>query len=96
MDNLTASGSGNKVLDPTGSGSATLPMLHYLIIQKFQGSAVLSTLLQRRVAQLDESGNKSRSVKDHVHGKDKKNKVYERKIAEYRNRLLDLQELEID
>jgi hypothetical protein len=59
-----------------------------------QGSAVLATLLQRRVAQLDENGNIAVSVRDKVHEADRKKKLYENKIREYRDKLLDLPDLE--
>jgi hypothetical protein len=55
---------------------------------------VLATLLQRRVALLDENGVRAASVRDKVHEADRKKKSYENKIKEYRNRLLDLQDLE--
>lgn len=58
----------------------------------FQGSAVLATLLQRRVAQLDENGLLAASVRDKVNDADRKKKIYENKIREYRDRLLDLQD----
>jgi hypothetical protein len=55
---------------------------------------VLATLLQRRVARLDENGSKAASVRDKVNEADRKKKTYEKKIREYRERLLDLQDME--
>jgi len=55
---------------------------------------VLATLLQRRVAQLDENGNIAANIRDKVHEKDRKKKLYETKIREYRDALLDLPDLE--
>jgi hypothetical protein len=51
-------------------------------------------LLQRRVAQLDENGTIAVSVRDKVHEAERKKKTYENKIREYRERLLDLPDLE--
>jgi hypothetical protein len=56
----------------------------------FQGSAVLATLLQRRVAQLDEFGTISASVRDKVNKADRRQKPYENKLREYREHLADL------
>jgi len=60
----------------------------------FQGSAVLATLLQRRVAQLDEHGTISVSVRDRVHKVDRRKKPYEAKLREYRDALIDLPDVE--
>ena len=58
-----------------------------------QGSAVLATLLQRRVLQLDETGGLSATVPDRVNKADRRQKPYEAKIRDYRLRLLDLHQL---
>jgi hypothetical protein len=55
----------------------------------FQGSAVLATLLQRRVAILDENGTIAQLTRDHVNKDDRKRKLYETKIRDYREKLLD-------
>jgi len=51
-------------------------------------------LLQRRFAQLDENGNIAGSVRDKVHAAERKKKLYENKIQEYREKLTDLPDLE--
>jgi hypothetical protein len=51
---------------------------------------VLSVLIQRRYAQLDELGTISMSVKDKVHAADRRKKPYELKLKEYREALGDL------
>jgi hypothetical protein len=48
---------------------------------------VLSVLIQRRFAQLDELGTMSMSVKDKVHAADRRLKPYEQKLKEYREAL---------
>ena len=69
-------------------------MLHKTIFFfKVLVAALLSTLLAWRVAQFVENGSRVWSVKDKAQEKDGKNTVYERKIVEYRNRFLDLQNL---
>lgn len=60
----------------------------------FQGSAVLATLIQRRFAQLDENGNIAAIIKDKVNMADRKKKLYEQKIREYRDALLDLPDVD--
>ncbi len=56
----------------------------------FQGAAVLATLLQRRVAQLDENGTIAMTVRDKVNKADRRQKPYENKLREYRDRLDEL------
>ncbi len=53
----------------------------------FQGSAVICTLLQRRVLKLDEMGSNAKRVKDHVSEADQKGKRYEKVIADYVKKL---------
>jgi hypothetical protein len=55
---------------------------------------VLATLIQRRFAQLDENGFIAATVKDKVHEADRKKKLYENKVREYRDNLLDLPDVE--
>jgi|LakMenE01Jun11ns_1017448.scaffolds.fasta_scaffold9707006_2 hypothetical protein len=56
----------------------------------FQGAAVLATLLQRRVAQLDENGTIALTIRDQVNKADRRQKLYENKLREYRDRLDEL------
>jgi len=56
----------------------------------FQGAAVLATLLQRRVAQLDENGTIALMIRDQVNKADRRQKLYENKLREYRDRLDEL------
>ncbi len=56
-----------------------------LIFLLFQGSAVLGTLIQRYFAQLDENGTLASTVKDKVHEADRKKKLYEKKVREFRD-----------
>ena len=58
--------------------------LKYSILQ---GAAMLATLLQRRVAQLDENGTIAMTVRDKVNKADRRQKPYENKLREYRYRL---------
>jgi hypothetical protein len=55
-----------------------------------QGTAVLATLLKRRVAQLDENGTIAVTVRDKVNKVDRRQKPYENKLCEYRDRLDEL------
>jgi hypothetical protein len=55
-----------------------------------QGAAVLATLLQRRVAQLDENGTIAMTVRDKVNKADRRQKPYENKLHEYHDRLDEL------
>jgi hypothetical protein len=52
-----------------------------------KGSAVLCTLLQRRVLKLDEMGDKAKSVRDLASDADRKGKRYEKVIVDYIKRL---------
>jgi hypothetical protein len=56
----------------------------------FQGAAVLATLLQRRVAQLDENGTIALTIRDQVNKADRRQKLCENKLREYRDRLDEL------
>ena len=48
-------------------------------------------MLQRKIAKLDENGNQAGTVKDKVHAADRRKKMYENKIREYRDKLEDLE-----
>jgi hypothetical protein len=48
------------------------------------------------VAKLDENGKKALSVRDRVHESDRRKRDYERKLADYRERVLDLQVISVD
>jgi hypothetical protein len=61
--------------------------LKYCILQ---GAAVLATLLQRRVAQLDENGTIAMTVRDKVNKADCCQQPYENKLSEYHDRLDEL------
>jgi hypothetical protein len=61
--------------------------LKYCILQ---GAAVLATLLQRRVAQLDENGTIAMTLCDKVNKADCRQKPYENKLREYHERLDEL------
>ena len=56
---------------------------------------MLATLLQRRVALLDENGTRAGAVRDKVHEMDRRKKTYEAKVTEYRDRLFDLMDHEL-
>ncbi len=55
---------------------------------------MLATLIQRRFAQLDENGFLATRLKNKVHETDRKKKLYGNKVREYRDKLLDLPDLE--
>ena len=46
---------------------------------------MLATLIQRYFAQLDENGTLASTVKDKVHEADRKKKLYEKKVREFRD-----------
>jgi hypothetical protein len=71
-----------KTADPKNCSNNAKPWL-------FQGAATLALLLQRRVAQLDEYGTISASVRDKVNKADRRKKLYEAKLKEYREFLAE-------
>jgi hypothetical protein len=46
---------------------------------------VLATVIQRYFAKLDENGTLASTVKDKVHEADRKKKLYEKKVREFRD-----------
>lgn len=56
---------------------------HYLFFLFLQGSAFLATLLQRRVAGLDEYGDRAKKSRDLVGEGERFGRVYEKNLRKY-------------